>query len=155
MKRTFLNIGLLLTLVAAGAAQTNDEPKCSNATLKGSYGLLISGTRPAPFVPVGAPGFVGQYEAVLGSVIQIFDGNGNFTQTDNVKGTTSGITPDRPGRGVYTVNADCTSIQIVSPPGQSPITSKGVVVDGGKEFRQFTVSPDTFMIQTIGRKMNP
>jgi hypothetical protein len=129
------------------------DQACDNATLKGAYGLQISGTRPAPFVPTGAPGFVGQNEMVLGVVIQIFDGNGNFTQTDNVKGTTAGIVPDRPGKGTYTVNPDCTLTQVVSPPGQATITTKGVFVDGGKEFRQVTVSPDSFMIKAIGRKM--
>jgi hypothetical protein len=135
------------------SALTADQP-CSNETLMGSYGLSIGGTRPAPFVTPGGAGFAGQFEQVLGTVIQIFDGKGNFTQVDNVKGTIAGIVPDRPGRGTYTVNPDCSETQVVSPPGQAPITSKGVIVDGGKEFRQNTVSPDAFMISTIGRKMN-
>jgi hypothetical protein len=135
------------------SAPTADQP-CSNETLKGAYGLSIGGTRPAPFVAPGGPGNIGQFEQVLGTVIQIFDGAGNFTQVDNVKGTIAGIVPDRPGRGTYAVNADCSVTQVVSPPGQAQIVSKGVIVDGGKEFRQNTVTPDTFMIQTVGRKMN-
>jgi hypothetical protein len=135
------------------SAQTVDQ-SCSNETLKGAYGLIISGTRPAPFIPPGKPGYVGQMEQVLGSVVQIFDGNGNFTQVDNVKGSVAGIIPDRPGKGTYTVNPDCSLTQVVSPPGQADITSKGVIVDGGKEFRQNTISPDLFMISAIGRKMN-
>jgi hypothetical protein len=153
MKRiTFLKTTALLGFAVSANAQTADQP-CSNATLKGAYGLQLSGTRAAPFVIPGAPGFIGQLEYVIGTVIQIFDGNGNFTQVDNVKGSISGIVPDRAGRGTYTVNPDCTVIQIVSPPGQAPITSKGVIVDSGKEFRQNTVSPDTFFIMTIGRKI--
>ena len=135
------------------SAQTADQT-CSNETLNGAYGLTIGGTRPAPFVPAGKPGYVGQMEQVLGSVVQIFDGKGNFTQVDNVKGTVAGIIPDRPGKGTYMVNPDCSLTQVVSPPGQADITSKGVIVDGGKEFRQNTVSPDLFMISAIGRKMN-
>jgi hypothetical protein len=135
------------------SAQTVDQP-CSNETLIGAYGLAIGGTRPAPFVPEGKPGYVGQFEQVLGTVVQIFDGNGNFTQVDNVKGTTSGIVPDRPGRGTYTVNPDCSVTQVVNPPGQAQIVNKGVIVDAGKEFRQNTVSPDFFAISAIGRKMN-
>jgi len=129
------------------------DQACGNETLKGAYGLQISGTRPAPFVAPGAPGFVGQFEQVLGSVIQIFDGKGNFTQIDNVKGTVAGIVPDRPGKGTYSVNADCSVTQVVSPPGQAQIVSKGVIVDGGKEFRQNTITPDAFMIMTVGRKI--
>ena len=130
------------------------DQTCGNETLQGSYGLLISGSRLAPSIPVGQPGYVGQFEQVVGSVIQIFDGKGNFTQVDNVKGTLSGITPDRPGKGTYTVNPDCSSIQTVSPIPGVFIVSKGVVVDGGKEFRQFTVTPDTSNITAIGRKVN-
>jgi hypothetical protein len=135
------------------SAQAADQ-LCSNETLKGTYGLAIGGTRPAPFVPVGAPGYVGQFEQVLGTVIQIFDGKGNFTQVDNVKGTIAGIVPDRPGRGTYNVNPDCSVTQVVSPPGQAQIVSKGVIMDGGREFRQNTVTPDSFMISAIGRKLN-
>ena len=150
---TILNVSVLLAFAIGATAQTADQPVCSNATLIGSYGLQISGTRPAPFVAPGGPGFIGQFENVIGTVIQIFDGKGNFTQVDNVKGNVAGIVPDRPGKGTYTVNADCTVTQIVSPPGQSQIISKGVIVDGGKEFRQNTVVPYGFMIATIGRKM--
>ena len=154
MKRTvILNVAALVAFAAGAMAQTADQPVCSNATLTGSYGLQISGTRPAPFVAPGGPGFVGQFENVIGTVVQIFDGKGNFTQVDNVKGNVAGIIPDRPGKGTYTVNPDCTVTQVVSPPGQAQIVSKGVIVDGGKEFRQNTVVPDGFMIATVGRKM--
>lgn len=154
MKRTaILNVSALLACAVGAVAQTADQPACSNATLIGSYGLIISGTRPAPFVAAGGPGFVGQFENVLGSVVQIFDGKGNFTQVDNVKGNIAGIVPDRPGKGTYTVNADCTVTQVVSPPGQAQIVSKGVITDAGKEFRQNTVSPDGFMITAVGRKI--
>ena len=130
------------------------EAVCSNETLTGSYGLMLSGSRPAAFVPPGQPGFIGQLEQVYGSVVQIFDGKGNFTQVDNVKGSVSGITPDRPGKGTYTVNPDCSVTQIVSPAPGLQITSKGVIVDGGKEFRQNTITPDVVNVTAIGRKMN-
>jgi hypothetical protein len=150
---TILKTTALLDFAVCASAQTADQT-CSNATLQGAYGLQISGTRPAPFVNPGGPGFIGQFEQVIGSVIQIFDGKGNFTQVDNVRGSVAGLVPDRPGKGTYTVNADCTVTQVVSPPGQAQIISKGVVVDGGKEFRQITVSPDAFMISAVGHKVN-
>jgi hypothetical protein len=152
MKPTLILTALLACALGA-VSQTTDQPACSNATLIGSYGLQISGTRPAPFVAPGGPGFVGQFENVLGTVIQIFDGKENFTQVDNVKGNVAGLVPDRPGKGTYTVNPDCSVTQVVNPPGQAQIISKGVIVDGGKEFRQNTVSPDGFAIATVGRKM--
>jgi hypothetical protein len=153
MKRnTILNMAALLASAVGGSAQAADQT-CSNATLQGSYGLQIGGTRPAPFVAPGGPGFIGQFEQVIGTVIQTFDGKGNFTQVDNVRGSVAGLVPDRAGRGTYSVNADCTYTQTVSPPGQAQIVSKGVIVGGGTEFRQVTVSPDSFMISTVGRKI--
>ena len=146
-----LVIGLV---ISAGLHAQTEEPKCSNQTLTGSYGLLLTGTRPAPSVPSGRPGFAGQLEQVLGSVIQVFDGKGGFTQVDNVKGTISGIAPDRPGKGTYTVNPDCSVTQTVSPAPGVFIVSKGHIVDGGREFRQFTVTPEAINISAIGRKIN-
>ena len=134
------------------SAPTADQP-CGNETLKGAYGLQSSGTRPAPFVAPGGPGFVGQFEQIIGIVIQVFDGEGNFTQVDNIKGSISGIIPDRAGRGTYTVSPDCSLTQVVRPPGQEPILTKGVIVDGGKEFRQNTITPAAFLITTVGRQI--
>src|ERR1017187_2636488 len=75
---------LPLILMAAAAAQA--QTVCSNATLKGHYGVQISGTRPAPSVLGGIQATPGTIEQVAGVVVQIFDGAGGFTQTDNVKG---------------------------------------------------------------------
>ena len=117
-------------------------------------GVFLSGTRPAPSVPVGQPGYVGQLEQVIGTVIQIIDGKGGFTQVDNLKGSISGFAPDRPGKGTYTVNPDCSFISVVSPAPGIQIITKGVIVDGGKETRGFTVTPDTVNLGIISRRMN-
>jgi hypothetical protein len=142
--------------VFAGTIEIAVKPEgsCSNDTLKGAYGLILSGTRPAQSVPAGQPGFVGQLEQVYGSVVQVFDGKGNFTQVDNVKGAISGITPDRPGKGTYTVGADCSLTQQVNPGPGIFIVSKGVIVDGGKEIRTNTITPDTINVNSVGRKVN-
>ena len=154
MKTNLLkSAGCLLLLGLSVQAQT-EEPKCTNETLKGSYGLLLTGSRPTPVVPPGQAGYVGQMEQVAGIVVQTFDGKGNFTQVDNVKGTISGLAPDRPGRGTYTVNPDCSVTQVVMPMPGLQVVSKGVIVDGGKEFRQVTVSPDLINVVTLGRKIN-
>jgi hypothetical protein len=147
--------GLTILMAAAANAQTTEEPKaCTNETLKGAYGVIITGTRPAPSVPVGQPGFVGQFEQVQGSIVQVFDGKGSFTQVESQKGTTSGTVLDRAGRGVYTVNADCSVTVTVSPAPGVQIVSKGVIVDGGKEYRSVTVIPETISVQASGRRVN-
>jgi hypothetical protein len=76
--------------------------ECSEATLKGAYGVQVLGTR-----PVG-PG--GPVESLIGVVIRVYDGQGQFTQVDNVKGSITGIVPDREGSGTYEVNVDCTGV---------------------------------------------
>jgi hypothetical protein len=141
----------VLVGILEGTSQS--DPVCSNATLQGTYGVYISGTRAAPSVAPGAPGFVGQLEQVIGVVVQVYDGKGNFTQVDNVKGTVSGIVPDRPGKGTYTVNADCSASSTVSPAPGITIVQKALVLDGGKEFRSITTTPDATNVTAIGRKM--
>ena len=46
---TILSMSVLLVLAATANGQESDNEKaCSNETLKGAYGGVISGTRPAP-----------------------------------------------------------------------------------------------------------
>src|SRR5260221_14645766 len=92
MKQTMiLNMSILLVLAAAAnAQQPDDEKTCSNETLKGPYGGVISGTRPAPSILPGGPGAPGQLEQGIGVILWVFDGKGNFTQSISGKGTISG-----------------------------------------------------------------
>lgn len=149
MNKTRAILISLLTLVAAAPAQT----LCSNATLKGNYGLQITGTRPAPSVLSGIQASPGTTEQVVGVVVQIFDGNGGFTQTDNVKGSLSGITPDRPGGGTYSVNPDCTGTFTVNNPGAPPIVNRFVISDNGQSILTAVVSPQAVLVTATGRKM--
>jgi hypothetical protein len=146
----FQTILLGLTTVAGAQCQTI----CSNATLKGYYGVQITGTRPAPSILSGIQATPGTTEQVVGVVIQIFAGDGNFTQTDNVKGSLSGITPDRPGTGTYSVNPDCTGTFTVNNPGNPPIVNRFVIVDNGQEFLSAVVSPQPVFVTATGRKMS-
>jgi hypothetical protein len=140
---------LILMAAAAGQAQT----VCSNATLKGDYGLQIVGTRPAPSVVSGIQATPGTIEQVAGVVVQIFDGAGGFTQTDNVKGSLSGITFDRPGTGTYSVNPDCSGTFTVNNPGAPPLVNRFVIVDNGQAFTTVVVSPQAVMVTATGKKM--
>ncbi len=135
-------------------AQAPAETTCSNAILSGAYGVNISGTRPAPSVPPNSLFLPGYIEQAIGVVIQIFDGQGSFSQTDNVKGSISGIIPNRPGSGIYSVNSDCTGTYTVNNHGVPfPIVTQMVIVNGGAEFRGVVVSPQAVMISANGRKM--
>ena len=118
----------------AGAGQ------CSNATLKGAYGAIISGVR-----SIG-----GVRENFVAVARRSFDGNGNFvTDSSSAHGVSSGTqtsTAPPPGKysGTYQVNADCTGTAVLfSPvPDKMPnIKSNFVIVDNGKELREIVMSP--------------
>lgn len=107
--------------LAPCACAFGQEPTpCSLATLQGAYGVTVAGIVPAPSVLPTYFFSPGTPEQIIGIAIQTFDGKGGFTQTDNVKGTLSGIVPDRPGRGTYSVNADCTGTYTVLRPDPLP-----------------------------------
>lgn len=152
-QNVILGTTVILALAVCAQGQTEDNSKCGNDTLKGAYGVQLSGTRPAPFVALGGPGYVGQMEQVIGFDILVFDGKGNFTQVDNIKGTVSGFPPDRPGKGTYVVNPDCSVITTIQPAPGVTVVTKAVIVDGGKEYRGFTVSPEAINITFVGRQI--
>jgi len=152
---TILSMSVLLVLATAANAQPPVEEKaCSNETLKGAYGGFLSGTRPAPSVIPGGAGFQGQLEEGVGLILWVFDGRGNFTQSISGKGTISGPALDTQVSGTYSVNANCTATVRPIIPGLPPSEIRMVIVDGGKEFRTFVVSPQTVMVVGQARKVN-
>jgi hypothetical protein len=130
-------VGMLLLLVSAASAQNGPfETVCTNATLQGTYGFTITGTRPSAPTP-GAPA-----EMIVGVAVTTFDGDGNFTQTDNIHGSITGLAaPNRKGTGTYTMNQDCTGTMILNNPGSPTLTLSIVVVDDGNEVRTAVVDP--------------
>src|SRR5258708_15248339 len=113
---------LALSTASLSAQQAAAEAVCNNATLTGSYGITVIGAAPASSVLPSFPSGlfpVGTIEQILGVVVQTFDGNGKFTQVDNVKGYLSGIASDRPGAGTYSVNPDCSGTYSIFIPGLS------------------------------------
>jgi hypothetical protein len=153
-----------LTMVALGAAALLAGPRgtgaddqhsdhrrgCSVKTLRGSYGIQIQGTRPAP-----PPAPAGTIETVIGVIVRHYDGDGTFTQVNNEKGSVSGNgATDREGSGTYEVNEDCTGSHQLQPAG-SPITviDRFVIVDRGREVRSFVVSPTPVMVSAVSRKI--
>ena len=119
--------------------------ECSNRTIKGVYGIQMQGTRPIP----GGTGI----ETVIGVVTRTYDGEGNFTQYDNIKGASSGIVPDRPGSGTYQVNADCTATTLFEPGPGVVIEETMVIVDYGHEVRAITVSPQPLMVTATAKRI--
>jgi hypothetical protein len=144
-------------LPLAASWQDGDQSfVCSNETLEGVYGLSISGTRPAPPPPSGTPNYVpGTIEQVIGVGTRTFDGDGNFSQVSNEKGSLSGILfPNRALQGTYSVNPDCSGTTTLNIPGlHFSIVYDIVVVSHGREFQSIVASPQSVMVSTTGQKV--
>lgn len=122
---------------------------CSERTLRGTYGIQMQGTRPVP-PPMG-----GGFESVVGVVIRTYDGAGHFTQVDNIKGSITGLIPDRPGFGAYEVNEDCSAVTRFDPGVGILIEERMVIVDHGREFRSIVATPATIMVSAVGKRVGP
>src|SRR5437763_479691 len=138
---------MMIAAVAPLAAADGEGRGCSNATLRGNYGFILTGTSASG--PPPAP-----LQQVIGVGMVHFDGIGNFTQTDNIHGSITGFTaPDRPGSGTYSIKEDCTGISTLFITGQAPVERRFVVVDEGKELRTVVTSPGTTMVTATARKL--
>jgi hypothetical protein len=134
---------------ASGQAVGQDDARgrskaCSEATVRGDYGIQIQGTRPAPG---------GLTESVIGVVLRTYDGKGNFDQVSNVKGSITGTVPDSPGFGTYEVNADCTGIIRFRPGPGILIEERLVVVDNGREIRAAVMIPTRVVITSVQQRI--
>ena len=118
---------------------------CSAATIGGDYGLLVQGTQALA---------EGGVESFNGVILRSYDGNGNLTQVDNVKGSVSGWTPDRPGSGTYVVNADCTGSTRFEPAPGVIVETRFIVVDDGNEIQQMTSVPQGFMVTGVQKRIH-
>jgi len=144
-----LGLGGLLVDSGSGTAQASGLAKrfeCSDKTIRGSFGGQMQGTRP---VPGGTA-----IESVIGVVTRTYDGAGNFTQVDNVKGSISGYTPDRPGHGTYTINADCTGSTRFEPAPGIVIEERTVIVDYGHEIRSVVTKPQLLMVTASAKRID-
>ena len=149
---TAKSTALLAAAVAAvlsTAALADAEPRryCSDSLVRGTYGIQMQGTRPVPGDPEG------KVEAVIGVVVRHYDGQGNVTQIDNIKGAVTGIVPNRLGTGTYKVNDDC-SVAIEFRPGPNQLLRKqAVITEEGKELRSITVFPPGVMVTATHRRI--
>jgi hypothetical protein len=122
-----------LALGGTAWAGGSDDFGCSNATLKGEYAFAVTAYTP-PGLPNGPP------EVVTG--IEVFDGQGHFTQRDYAGDNLARPDFAPPGQetGTYEVNTDCTGSMVINlnvpgvPSGLSSgvINTKFVISDGGR-----------------------
>ena len=118
--------------------------QCSEATVRGDYGIQIQGTRPAP----------GGIESVIGIVLRNYDGHGSFSQVSNVKGSLTGTVPDSPSSGTYEVNADCTGVVRFQAPNGVFVEERLVIVDNGREIRTAVMVPTAVVITGVQQQLH-
>ena len=153
----FLRRAILVALATVGAAvvalsvprgaSAQDEERsraCSNATLQGDYGFLVSGTRGA------GPGLT---ESFVGTGLRTYDGHGNFTHVDSSHGQLTGAARDREASGTYEVNANCTGKATMIVPGVPfPIETSFVIVDRGRQVNEAVMSPQPNLVTAIAHR---
>ncbi|MCU1238731.1 MAG: hypothetical protein JWP63_6698 [Candidatus Solibacter sp.] len=142
--RVATTMGLALTCLILPMRAADDGEsgrKCSNATVKGDYGLVASGIRA---IPPGVPGIPpGTTEMFVLTGLRTYDGNGEFRTVSDDHGQISGVS-HATAAGVYQVNADCTGTAtiVVTLPGIPPLklVSTFVIVDSAKEIKEASMS---------------
>ena len=132
-----------------GADEQDDErgrwQPCSEATVRGDYGIQFLGTRAAPG---------GVTESVIGVLHRTYDGQGNFTQVSNLKGSITGTNPDSQSFGTYEVNPDCTGIIRAQPLPGILIEERLVIVDNGREIRAAVMTPTAVVITSVHQRIH-
>ena len=124
MKRALTSVVFVLafvSLLVLGLVSRAQARECSNASIKGTYGLSCEGT----LVGVGPVAVVGVFTA---------DGKGNGSAVDTLS-FNGVISTEVPFTITYTVNADCTGSQVSTGPDGTVFHNYFVIDDNKKEFR--------------------
>jgi hypothetical protein len=140
-----LTIGWTGTITNPGAQakERSERLVCTTATLQGTYGRLVSGTRPAPAAP-------GQIETFVGTGMREYDGRGGFVETSSSHGSLTPAIEGTHGTGTYQVNADCTGVAIIVTDGAPfPIETAFVIVAGGREVKHAVMSPQPQVVTAV------
>lgn len=88
----------------------------------------------------------------MGTALTTFNGDGTFTQFDNINVDSTAVTfqPDRPGSGTYNLSPDCSGTMSLLAGGKT-LELRITVVDHGREIRTAVVTPSV-IITSNGRK---
>ena len=136
-----------LTIVAGAmafsphvAAQNQETGRiCAESTLRGDYGLLVSGVRRLP--PALGPGS----EHFVATALWTFHGDGTFTQRTGaaMHGEVTGIAPGlNEVPGTYQVNENCTgSMALFVPDLPFPVQYTFVIVNNARQVNAAIMNP--------------
>jgi hypothetical protein len=130
-----------------GSVLAQGSPTCTNAGVKGSFGLEATGV----FV-TGAP-FTGPL-ALIGELVLSVNASGDGEISGHVAGSENGTIltfTKEPVTGSYSVNKDCTGTFSITPEGKSALNFSFVIVNGGKEMLAIFTDADTVVSGTLQR----
>jgi hypothetical protein len=139
-------VGTLVVFAAAMnlsphvAAQNQDTGRiCAERTLRGDYGLLVSGVRRLP------PALGGGTERFVATALWSFHGDGTFTQRTGaaMHGEVTGIAPGvNEVPGTYQVNENCTgSMSLFVPDLPFPVQYSFVIVNNARQVNAAIMNP--------------
>jgi len=131
----------------AGIGVAQGSPTCTNAGVKGSFGLEATGV----FV-TGAP-FTGPL-ALIGELALSVNAAGDGVISGNVAGSENGTIltfTEELVTGSYSVNKDCTGTFSITPEGKSALNFSFVIVNGGSEMLAILTDADTVVSGTLQR----
>jgi hypothetical protein len=134
--------GLTIAAAALLTGSVSARAQCSNASLKGTYGVATHGERLGIY-DTATPPAIHFYATPLRFdeiTVETFDGAGNATQTESIHagGVNLINTPDGfvgGGVGTYQVKPDCTGVELLTFGGQQ-FKIGFVLTDGGKGFHR-------------------
>jgi len=131
-------LGLVITPTAKA-----DDKGCSNASLKGTFAQMGTGTITAPPSMAGPLANVG---------VLTFDGNGGII--GSLVNSINGATVPATETGTYKVNADCTGSYTVQLSLGFPANAFFVVTDGGNEIQIIITDPGA-VITCVAKRLYP
>jgi hypothetical protein len=145
MKNTLWK-GALAAAMALLAPSAAVHAQCSNASLRGTYGVTTHGERLGIY-DTGTPPAIHFYASPVRFdeiTVETFDGAGNATQAENIHSGGVNVipTPDgftSGGTGSYQVKPDCTGLETLSFGGHQ-FRMGFVLTDGGKGFHRIWIS---------------
>jgi hypothetical protein len=121
------------------AAQDQETGICAERTLRGDYGLLVSGVRRLP-PPLGTGS-----EHFVATALWTFHGDGTFTQRTGaaMHGEVTGISAGgNEVPGTYQVNENCTgSMSLFVPDLPFPVQYTFVIVNNARQVNAAIMNP--------------
>jgi hypothetical protein len=126
-----------------GYALAKGSPTCTNAGVKGSFGLEATGVflagAPATAGPVHFIGELALTDGVISGEIAGSEDGAIFTFAEE------------PVKGSYTVSTNCTGTATITPEGKSALNFSFVVVNGGNELLAIETDEHTVVSGTLQR----